>query len=64
MKTKFIGQTKGHSGNAVNLSNADAATGESHSGPPSSKFIGPTKGNRDLKINRSEGVSMGGYKGK
>lgn len=60
MKGKFIGQTKGHSGNATNLSEGNPVnTGESHSGGPSSKFIGSTKGNRDLPTNRTSGVSEG-----
>jgi hypothetical protein len=59
MSSKFLGQTKGHSGNAPNLSTGMGTTGESHSGGPSSKFIGTTKGNKDLPINRTEGVSMG-----
>lgn len=61
---KFLGQTKGHSGPATNLSEgAPVATGESHSGGPTGKFFGDTKGNRDLPTNRSKGVSEGGYKG-
>lgn len=60
MESKFLGQTKGHSGKAVNLTAGDAtATGESHSGGPSSQFIGTTKGNRDLPIDRSAGMSEG-----
>jgi hypothetical protein len=33
--------------------------GESHAGSPGSQFIGDTKGNRDLKPERSSGVSTG-----
>ncbi len=35
----------------------------SHKTKSASKFCGPTKGNKDLPINRSSGVSQGGYKG-
>lgn len=64
MNSKFLGQTKGHSGSAVNLSTDVTATGESHSGGPSSKFIGPTKGNTDLKPDRTSGYSTGHGGGK
>lgn len=64
MMSKFIGQTKGHSGKGVNVSTGETASGESHSGGPSSKFIGHTKGNTDLPIDRTSGVSMGHGGGK
>jgi hypothetical protein len=59
-KGNFLGATKGNAAKNTNLSTGGGGGGEGHGGAPSgSKFIGQTKGNRDLPINRSNGVSEG-----